>query len=242
MSTEIKSCYLYYDEKYSIYNMFIFLHSCGMAYCIHRTNSNLDYLFITTQTMTVYSGSQVYIYDKKCNMSQDVSYLQNLLPTMKQIPIPAKMIDYINCFDCFSCNYWIYILREAYEDNHDNIITNGVYANFAKAVWKDDPTPVVLQDMHEDDDVEDSIVKNNDELATKIKNFIYRGYKDIVDVCDGHYYMTKPNSKLSKFEKRKASLNCVYNHINDVDWGLATPDYDDPAVAEILRLHKRSDN
>ena len=221
LAAKIKSCYLYYDKTYKMYNMFIFLQSRGMAYCIHRINNNLNYLFVENQLFCHQSGSFVYIYEKKINMTDDIDTLKTKYPTLIKIPIVSKLKKIISCFNCMCCNYLIFVLSAAYKAHPYNIIKNGINAEFIGQVMTNpDLPPENLQELinyGKDENDNNGIVKNNEELFSKIIKVIDSGYKIVLQHNTGQYYMSIPKNKSNKIECRIELFGYIFKHYNNND-------------------------
>ncbi len=188
---DIKSCYIYYDNRVKVYNMFIFLHHYGMAYCIHRITNDINTFFMEDMLMSEDEGTYVYIYDNINSMTTCfVDIIISKLPGTKQIPIVPQIETYIRCFDCYSCNFLIYMLVQAYIEDPYNILNNGVNAKYQKFIFKTDEEPSKLEDTLEDN--KEMIVKSNSELFDKITRFITSGYNTkMLDLVEPMHFFTR---------------------------------------------------
>lgn len=224
---DIKSCYIYYDKRLKIYNMFIFLHHYGMAYCIHRITNDINIFFVEDMLLSEDEGTYVYIYDNINSMTTCfIDVIMSRLPGTKQIPVIPQLETYIRCFDCYSCNFWIYMLVQAYIEDPCNILNNGVNAKYEKFIFKTDEEPEKLGDILNYN--KEMIVKSNSELFDKITRFIKCGYN--VKMFD----LFEPEES---FTRRKAlkDLNPIFENIKIICKQNTAPVIQtDPTILQII--------
>lgn len=117
----VKSVYIYYDETYNAYNMFIFLTYCSVGFCVHRVADEVSKFYWLQQTMYITDGAFVYIYEKPEYMAASICSLKKHL-ALKKKNIYKTLPKCIRCFNCFSCNYFV-----AYDAHPENVHTQGIY-------------------------------------------------------------------------------------------------------------------
>lgn len=173
MSTiNVKTMYFYYDVKNSVYNMFIFIEYCGVGFCIHRVSKDPNTFYYSNMIMNVLHGVFIYIYENITNMSLSIHYLKQKIPTLKKKSL-YHYDKYLKCIDCFSCNYYMFLLRLAYIYEYDNLQKYGIYYNYKVVALPCDNFESLLQ---ENLDIK-MVVKHSQDLAEKIFLFISTGYE-----------------------------------------------------------------
>ncbi len=137
---KIISVYKYFDDQTKYYNYFIFLEHCSIHYCIHKfdytsnwLSSNND-LELMSQDENVY----VYLYENKNIMRSSIYQLKHTFNPIKKCSITKSLPDFLKCFSCYSCNFIVHMLELAYNENPQNIIDNGIYANYTKIFFNDE--------------------------------------------------------------------------------------------------------
>lgn len=170
---KIKTAYMHYDTKYNMYNMFIFIEFCSIGFCLQRISDNKKTFY--TEDLTMYDGNITFIYENINDMNMSIYLLKKELQ-VKKIRITQGYSRYIQCFSCFSCNYFVYVLRLAYLNEMENLCKYGIYYDFEIKVFKSDNDNTKLQECLAYHDKR--IIKNPDDLWNKIKLYILSGYDD----------------------------------------------------------------
>jgi len=171
---DIKSVYMYYDEKYKAYNMFIFFTFCSVGFCVHRVADDVSKFYWLQQTMYHSSGAFAYIYEKPEYMAASICHLKKRFP-LKKKNIYKTLPECLRCFDCFSCNPFVYMLSLAYAEHPEKVRTDGIYCNYEKHLSPMDKHTTILSECLES--VQNMVITDNpDVLATKITVFLDSGY------------------------------------------------------------------
>lgn len=205
MNTQIhiKSVYLHYDETFKVYNMFIFVTYCTVGFCIHRIADDVNKFYYRHQPMY---HSFTYIYEKVEDMSSSIYRLKQTL-CVKKKKIHKELPNYIECFTCFSCNYFVYILSLAFDECPDNIVKYGIYYDYETYATKHDTYLTKLSDCL----IQSMIITNETDLSDKVVMFIQSGYN--TNVC----YASDDNKLKSQAERcNKISENETRLWLNEV--------------------------
>ncbi len=185
MEYKIKSAYKYYDEKMKIWNLFIFVEFCSVYFCIHRFRNDIKYLTgemkydddideIQFLKNTIFNNHDViYIYESNSFINQSILELKKKLIGIKKQNITKTLYKSIECFSCYSCNFPIYMLSCAYIENSENIIKNGIYADYQKVFWHENDIEILKNTMEYN---KKNIITDAESLISKINNLINSSY------------------------------------------------------------------
>jgi len=182
----IKTVYIYYDKIYSIYNMFIFIEYCTIGFCIHRIAKNPKIFYTKNMMMTPQDGVFTYIFEDITHMSLSIYKLKKTLKNYKKISFTNNFTKYLDCFSCLSCNYFVYILSIAYDKEYENLIKYGLKYDYSVYALDCDKYKTNLQDCLLT--YKTSIIKNINDLTTKISNFIKSKYNINLYYSEPEYY------------------------------------------------------
>lgn len=187
----IKSAYKYYDEIMKVWNLFIFVEFCSVSFCVQRIRKDID-RFIDygkkkiydsesiKSHMFIYEIDKIYIFENINILSKSMYELKKKFNgKLKKIKLSSlknkTIINTLQCLSCYSCNFFIYLLRCAYIDNPQNIIINGIYADYKKVFWNSDDIESLSNALNY---WKKYIIYNQADLADKISQFINLKYNN----------------------------------------------------------------
>lgn len=173
----IKSAYKYLDEKIEVLNLFLFIEFCSVSFCVQRTRKNIDKFINNNKDCDFKIMSYldvVYFFDNPNIVSDSIFQLKKKFgKKLKKISITKTMEKTLTCLSCYSCNFFIYLLECAYIDNPNNIITNGIYAEYQKTFWHENDIETLQNSLEY---LEKYVIKNPNDLTEKISKFIDSKY------------------------------------------------------------------
>ena len=181
---KIKSAFTYYDERFSLYNLFIFLEFCGIGFCIQRLAQDPKMFSVEYMLMQPSYGNFTYIFTNKDDIPMSIHKLKKLFPTGKKRKITNKYWKYIDCLACVSCNYFVFLLNLAYEKEPAKLKTHGIYLDFEVIAIKGDSEPSKLQESLKY--WEKHIIKSPDDFINKINLFVTSNYNFELFEIDTH--------------------------------------------------------
>lgn len=209
----IKTAYKYYDEDMKLWNLFIFVEFCSIYFCIHRVRKNLKYLtdetyynidYIESSRNQIFTYDVVYIYESNDFINESIYELKkNFGKKIRKQNITKTLYKTIRCFACISCNFHLYILSCAYNENSENIIKNGIYADYKKIYSEDDVQ--ILKDLMED--CEKVIIRDSKSLASKINQLIESKY-------DFSIFLSQCELEHSRYYCQCDIEDCKVNYFN----------------------------
>ena len=182
----IKSAYKYYDELLQVWNLFLFIEFCSISFCVQRINKNINKYIVYDKDnkykMMNYELDIVYIFEKTSIVSDSIHKLKKTFgKKLKKISINKNMVETLYCLSCDSCNFFIYLLECAYIDNPQNIINNGIYAEFKKTFWSEDDIEILSNSLEY---MKKNIIYCSNDFEDKVTQFIDSKYNYEIFISD----------------------------------------------------------